>query len=838
MPQTHYPAAGLLFIFLLIWLLFPEGEYQNQSLALSDLAARRLARYRDALVVLNKTHWGEFNPYQTENSDDDRPPEYVNLTGFREEDGLAWEDLRRFKELGLQLSRHAIPSLADKQLWDLGEAEALWVNASGTLYGEWVRRPGSQFRSYDSYNLSRSVPSMDWVGDRAEWARNMTGESGRLLLRLEGDKIVTEYEDRVVDDSPLSGRLIRNIRGTATVEDTAGSGLNWEMRLWGIHWPRQGVIIMTTTSEKFEGIFGLPHLTPSADFFQSSQRLLNRTLASVVSRKEKNIYVDQSMPWNSDVENPLYTAYPSPHCEYIMYAQVYPPSPHSPPWQSLGSAAEDMDRAMRDIESELEDPRGAPIRSIPSLHMSAVMYSPDCAFFLETKGPPQYSPSQADHLVGKKTEVHVHQIKTWMLLYALIAFGQVGLLKNQMMDSFTPSTMGRISFWTIGIMVLVDGMTFSAAATWVSSAAATFLPTLALMFASFMSATIGGSFLAKIHEVQLPESRQRRQQDLGRDHDTDRDDRTRNSHSAGQSAHRTGPILPGPATAGPSPGVSSSPFDIVAAEQEEGVEAAGNQSAAGSRTDSASLRRSQGLPFQTIIGRLILLGLCISFAALSSATWYPRARFLFLNLCAFSYLSLWVPQIYRNMRRNCRRALSWQFVVGQSILRLLPIAYFWVKEDNFLYARTDRPTFALLCAWLWLQIFVLASQEVVGPRFAVPDGWMPEVWDYHPLLREDKIESGGLPIGLVSDDARALDRGTGADKGDGSLRAIDCAICRELLEVHVIRTGQEESSVTGVFARRFYMVTPCRHIFHTTCLEGWMRFRLQCPICREELPPI
>ena len=54
----------------------------------------------------------------------------------------------------------------------------------------------------------------------------------------------------------------------------------------------------------------------------------------------------------------------------------------------------------------------------------------------------------------------------------------------------------------------------------------------------------------------------------------------------------------------------------------------------------------------------------------------------------------------------------------------------------------------------------------------------------------------------------------------------------------VLSAGEEEGRVANVFARRLYMVTPCRHIFHTACLEGWMRFRLQCPICREELPPI
>lgn len=185
------------------------------------------------------------------------------------------------------------------------------------------------------------------------------------------------------------------------------------------------------------------------------------------------------------------------------------------------------------------------------------------------------------------------------------------------------------------------------------------------------------------------------------------------------------------------------------------------------------------------------------------------------------------------MLRNCRRALAWPFIIGQSILRLLPIAYFWVKQDNFLYATTDISAFVFLAGWVWIQVVVLAAQQIVGPRFGVPLAWTPDAWDYHPVLREDNVEAGGLPIGLVVSEEMGAERGEKA-----GVRTIDCAICREVLEVPVIKAGEEESSVAGVFARRMYMVTPCRHIFHTACLESWLRFRLQCPICREELPPV
>ncbi|KZZ97554.1 Zinc finger, RING/FYVE/PHD-type [Moelleriella libera RCEF 2490] len=863
MPPAHNPAGAFLFIIFLVWLLFPEGDYRGQPIAQTDVAVDRLSRYRDALTVLNTTKWGDFSPANTtSDTDTGNGPSFLNLTGFREHDGFAWDDLQAFRDKGLQLSRRAVPPVDGHYFWDVAQGEAIWMNASGTVHGEWIRRPGSASRTFQSYNLSQNVPGVEWVGHKAEWARNVTGDTGRMMLRLNGNKTLNHYEQLSMDMSPLSGGIIRSLRGTATIEDTAGSGRNWEMKLWGVHWPRQGVILMTTTSEKFEGIFALPHLSPGPDFFQSSQMLLNRTLAKVIRRKEKHVYVDQRMPWNSDVENPTYTAYPTPHCEYIMYAQVHPPMPRKGKNDDPVGRNHEMDM-IEAIESELQHPVGAPIPKIPKLKMSAVIYSPDCSFFLETKGPPDYAATEGDHLVGMKKEVHTHHVKTWLLLYALVMFGQVRLLRDQMKESFTPSTMGRISFGTISIMLIVDGMTFTAAATWVSSAAATFLPTLALMFAAFLSMTIGGSFLAKIHEVQLPESRNR----------TPAATATQSPAAAGSATSAAlpsaatidspaMPLLPGPVTA-PQPwlNLAAPPLPppaaaVIPSDQDvssEALVADGASAVPGAMT--APRPPSAALTFQAVIGRFILFSLCVSFLAISSSTWYSAPRSIFLNTCAFLYLSFWIPQIYRNTLRNCRRALAWPFVVGQSILRLLPIAYFWVREDNFLYATPDVSAFVLLAGWVWIQVVVLAAQQIIGPRFGLAMAWTPDAWDYHPILREDNLEAGGLPIGLVvaegerrssldvtspSSEKKSKTTLLGSSSGSGSssrLRAIDCAICREVLEVPVIKAG-EEVLAAGVFARRMYMVTPCRHIFHTACLESWLRFRLQCPICRDELPPI
>lgn len=843
MPQQQQPLLKLFFILLVLWLMFPDGEYPNQSLLLSDLATSRLERYNEALDELNRTHWGDFAP---QGADGSEGTGFVNLTGFREADGFAWEDLDRFRDRGLQLSRYAVPPVHDQALWDTASGRAVWANASGTLRGEWVFRPGSVGRSYDNYNLSHSVPSMNWIGDQVEWARNITGSSGSIVLRLDENRTLETYEQLPLSEVPLSGGSIRSTRALITIEDTTGSGLSWEMGLYGVHWPRQGVILLTTTSEKYEGIFGLPHLSPSADFFQSSQKLLNESLASSIARKRKNIYTDQRMPWSSNIDNPLWNPFPSPHCEYVVYAQVKPPTD-----QELGDGVhqlrpEAQADIMHAIESELDNPLGAPIPRIPELQMSALAWSPDCAFFLESKGPPDFSPAEGNHLTGLKSEVHIHLIRSWVLGYAFIMFAQTFLLKSQMRESSTPSTLGRVSFGTASIMLIGDIMTFVASAGWTTSAAATFLPTLTLLFSSFLCMSMGTSFLAKIHEVQIPESRTRRARD-------------RSTHRPGVSGTMSritsAPSTPNPGTASdssilPAPVTANTPTPapsqpvIVPSDQDVDAEIAEAAVAVPVNTTAAvrgAAIQSAPQPFQSILMRFFVLILCVGFLGVSSLTWYSTLRSTYMNACAFCYLSFWAPQIYRNTMRNCRRALTWQFVIGQSTLRLLPIAYFWTKADNFFFARPDWRAFALLAAWLWIQILILAAQDVVGPRFGIPDSWTPEAWDYHPVLREDNIEAGGLPIGLVSDDNLGLGRthaGEERDKTRTTPYAIDCAICRETLQVAVVRAGEEDTSVAGAFARRTYMVTPCRHIFHTTCLESWMRFRLQCPICREELPPL
>ncbi|CAJ2507793.1 Uu.00g089790.m01.CDS01 [Anthostomella pinea] len=848
-PQDN---ARVLFLILVLFWLVSSPDSGPGLIAGPGLVRNRLARHRYAHGILNSTNWGDFAP-RLHDDPLETEPKYLNITGFREEDTYVWEDLGRFRTRCEEWSRNAV-GIPEAQ-------QPVWQNATGVVRGLWDRTNTSSPRFHSSYNLSAISPGVNWNGGNSDWGRNVTGSEGKILLRIDDDENASTEPEKIDPRILLEAEVrAREVAATVSIDDIKGIGSNWEMRLHGVHWPRQGAMLLTTTSEKFAGIFGLPHLTTRPDFFQSSQALLNRTLDRVLERKERRTFTDQTDPWTSTVDAPGEAWNPTPHCEYLLYIQIHPLDRDIMQVQPSLTGPENVVKAIQDIEHELRFPQGVPHKATPRLQMSSIIYSPDCGFFLESKGPPAYAPVDGEHLVGVKQEVFIYSVSTWLLGLALVIFGQVQLLKLQMRETSTPSTLGRVSFYTMSMMLLADGIIFAGSTGWSLSASTTLLPSLVVTCVSCLAASVGAFFLFEIHKVQEPE---RRRQERNRER--------QNPAPANTSRPASTPAdVPVPASAnapssapGQRPALTldtagrpPSPPIIIPSDQDLDAEIAevtnnnANATLPAPVTAGAPAANAQSneTPLTTIIGRLLLIAICTIFLSLAASTWRPGLRSAYFNTVAFVYLSFWTPQIYRNVYRNCRRALSWQFVIGQSILRSVPIAYFYIWADNFAFAETDWTAFAVLAGWVWIQIWALVAQSVLGPRFGIPKGWMPEAWEYHPVLREDNMEAGGLPIGLVSasssptiERVKSNEESRGERNKHTNIHAIDCAICREALEVPVVRAGHDDPAaggVAGVFARRMYMVTPCRHIFHSVCLEGWMRFRLQCPICREELPPL
>ena len=138
----------------------------------------------------------------------------------------------------------------------------------------------------------------------------------------------------------------------------------------------------------------------------------------------------------------------APRCEYLVYLQQHP----------LKDTESEFD--ITNIEKELRFPTGAPLPSVPPLAMSAVIFSPDCGFVLESKGPPQYAPQEGNHLTGPKLESYLILARQLILAYSLCLCVEVFILLRQMREASTPSIRSRISFYTVAVLAMGDGFTW------------------------------------------------------------------------------------------------------------------------------------------------------------------------------------------------------------------------------------------------------------------------------------------------------------------------------------------------------------------------------------------
>ncbi|VVT55234.1 uncharacterized protein SAPINGB_P004494 [Magnusiomyces paraingens] len=641
---------------------------------------------------------------------------------------------------------------------------------------------------------------------------NITESEGNISFSI---------EEAIPKDASNPNITIITMRISITNTEESSS---YTINLKGLHIKPTGNVVLTTESLKYSGLQYLPHLVLDEKYFEESKELmlqyLNNTLTKDEYEEDYLVFEDSEMAAES--------------CEFVLYGH----------FKSVHLSANHL----RDIEDEIENPVGRPLKKIPSMVLESIIYSPDCAFAV-----------QAQDSQGEKYEQYWSRIRTVVVACVLLIIAQAYLLARQMKDTNTPSYMCKVSFYTIAMNSVIDG------SVWMASFASSFVEDLALSFMAiaFLSFALTSMFemryLVKIYQAQMSE----RQADV----------RVRDA-MMDHNGTATFSVLSDGSFVTPSPRPQQQP--------------SGDSSILPISEPPSNNEPQEDLSERAIGSKIYtwfyfsLIGFISS--ALIAATWPLYYRRIYEFVVVLGFYSMWVPQIQRNISRGFRRSFLWQFIVGSSALRLIPVLYFTLVSNNILRHHYD-PTLAIATIiWLTIQIVVLYLQNVFGPRFFLPKGYLPALYDYHPILTQsDDIEDGvsisesAAPVpkkfsrasSIASTNASVSSKLLGgpsntndsvgtsgnlnnsssfneaaqsvANKDLVSRPTVDCAICMTPVELVITPKASSAAFVSSpalILARRKYMVTPCRHVFHTECMEQWMRTRLQCPICRNPLPPV
>lgn len=202
----------------------------------------------------------------------------------------------------------------------------------------------------------------------------------------------------------------------------------------------------------------------------------------------------------------------------------------------------------------------------------------------------------------------------------------------------------------------------------------------------------------------------------------------------------------------------------------------------------------------------------IAYSVDVASKWHNTPRKIYEYVLVLALNSYWFPQLAWNTIQNRTNAILWNFVYCQSILRLLPVWYLSMCPNNVFGHARDPIFFAVVVAWIAIQLILLILQAQFGARLLIDR--LPQVYDYHRPLNADDID-----LVIESND---LKRST-----DDVEIHVECHVCKKGIK---LSPPSEKVQSTD------YMVTPCFHLLHTDCLEGVMEYRLQCPRCRNGIP--
>lgn len=672
-----------------------------------------------------------------------------NLTGFRQEDGYQWNLLSTAQNI----ARKQYKDAWSEEITDL----PVYADVTGEVRGKFIRSKSSSNLNLP-INLTTLVPQNEYL--ITTFQRNVTEDEGEIGLTL--------YDSSESKDA-------REIKAELTIWSESAPGNGWQAIIQGVHFINGG-IILSTTSNKFNSIPIIPQFTLDQKEFNISKQVLNQTL---VSQWEKNY---------EEIPEGLLGA---PSCEIVAWLQ--------PKYQLPHLTTQQLKTYLNQVEEELASPEGAPIGKPPPLMYSATVFSPDCGYILE-----------ADAIYGPKIEAFWRLADRLLLAFCIILGLQIALLKRQMEKAATPSTRSRISYQSIVIAALGDGlMLFVLIALLMIDEAALLMVSATAFLACIHVAFLEVKFVFDIWTVQVGDPARAEYERRRRLNPTQPQTLTTTPQPPASADGTIG--LPVPAT---TPRDNGATPVIIPSDQDIGI---------------PLQPLSNRATFATIYSRFYFSLVSLMFFSLWAISWPRGLRSAYANILVILYFSFWIPQIYRNTMRNCRKALSWEFVLGSTILRTVPVLYWYFMPRNILAVDTSPQTAFVLLAWVWLQVVILVSQQFLGPRLLVKESWCPPAYDYHPVLRDDDVETGGMPIGQLASASEAK------DQDDKTRKVFDCAICMNEIDVPVV--GKQDTGRTWL-EQKDYMVTPCRHIFHAECLEGWMNLRLVCPVCREELPPL
>jgi len=213
------------------------------------------------------------------------------------------------------------------------------------------------------------------------------------------------------------------------------------------------------------------------------------------------------------------------------------------------------------------------------------------------------------------------------------------------------------------------------------------------------------------------------------------------------------------------------------------------------------------------------------------------------NLITIVYTLSWLSQILVSVCKNSRPPMPRLYIVWLSLSRLYIPIYAKGFKYNCFNLRPSYLKVGLLIIITFIEAIILLLQKSLGPRIIIPKKFRKQnqIFDYYKdkVNIQKHVSQNPNCVICLENLSVDVDENFNRIKKKKKPKTIGNKIMSIFyLDILNDRIKKCLKYLEGKNIKKKYMITPCDHVFHTVCLEKWIKIKNECPYCKANLPPI